>query len=129
MEDQNQLNTPFVNKGDLLPTGANKRTRILRVVCNEREKELLFAKAKAAGLSLSAFLRGAAMDCKVVIQNQLPPEVLLLTARIAGCASSLNQLAKYNNQHIQFTPDEIISLFTMIEELRQVSNEIKNYLR
>ena len=128
MEAPNNTNSPFASKGQS-GSSSSKRTRILRVVCNQREKETLFAKAKSAGLSLSEFLRRAGLDCQVVTRNQIPAEVLLLTTRISGAASSLNQLAKFNNQHIQFLPEERQQLFNTVEELHQLSIQIKNYLK
>jgi uncharacterized protein (DUF1778 family) len=77
------------------PKKAIKQNQFIGVKCSLQEKNLLKQKAETAGLSLSEFLREAALRGQLVRQIKgLPQEVLQFTSMLNHLAANINQLQK-----------------------------------
>lgn len=97
------------------------RTEVIRARLSEEEKEQVFRRAKAEGVSLSMYLR------KSVLGEKIPSKTDIQTVfELKKIGTNLNQLAK----HINSLPvDENIigslkSIDDYIKELKHITNNI-----
>jgi len=111
------------------PKKVIKQNHFIGVKCSLIEKIHLKQKAKAAGLSLSEFMREAALNGQAVRQIKLiPKEILQFTATLNHLAANINQLAKKGNQNYMLDEAEKASLYNLSEDVKRLAIRIKNYL-
>lgn len=83
----------YKNKGGR-PKKTVKRSHRLRVACTTLELVIIEEKAKQVQLTISEFLREAALNNQVIAkQKTLPKEVLGFTANLNHLAANINSLA------------------------------------
>jgi hypothetical protein len=115
------------NKGGR-PRKAVKRSEKLTVMCTSIEKKTIEFRSKSVHLSKSEFLRDFGLNGKINIKA-LPGQVLLLIGRINQIASNLNQIAHKRNAFDQLNAIERAELKNLAEEIKQVTTEIRIYLK
>jgi hypothetical protein len=82
------------NKGGR-PVKAVKRNKLIGVKCTTAERFIIEAKAKAAQLTMSEFLRVKGLSGKIDMKKKVVPrEVLQGIADLNHMAANLNQIAK-----------------------------------
>ncbi len=112
------------NKGGR-PKKAIKQKHFSGIKCTLIEKTYLKRKAKMAGLSLSEFIREAALKGQAVSQVKLiPKEILQFTATLNHMAANINQLAKKSNQNYFLGEVEKAALRTLPEEVKQLAQPL-----
>ncbi|MGN6352388.1 MAG: plasmid mobilization protein [Parafilimonas sp.] len=117
------------NKGGR-PKKAVKQNYFIGIKCTLIEKTYLKRKAKMAGLSLSEFIREAALKGQTVSQVKLiPKEILQFTATLNHMAANINQLAKKSNQNYFLDEAEKAALRMLPEEVKQLATSIKNCMK
>lgn len=118
-----------MNKGGR-PKKENKRSQQLAVMCTIVERKIIEDKAKLSNISISQFLRELALqgqlDRKIKV---LPKEILLFTATLNHIAANINQVAKKRNQHDELNAIERAELMVMSNDIKKLSEEIKNFLK
>src|SRR5450432_1660128 len=107
------------------------RTFRLRVACNKDELSIITEKAEQAQLSVSGFLRTAAIGSHIDTRKNkaLPKEVLLITAQLNHLAANINSLAYKNNRAENFNAIERAELKYLAAQVHQLANDIKSYLQ
>jgi hypothetical protein len=118
------------NKGGR-PKKILSRTFRLRVACNKDELSIIKEKAEQTQLSVSGFLRTAAVGSQIDIRKNkaLPKEVLQVTAQLNHLAANINSLAYKNNRAENFNAIERAELKYLAAQVHQLANDIKNYLQ
>ncbi len=117
------------NKGGR-PPKAVRQNHFIGVKCTLIEKTIIRQKAKAAGLTLSEFLRTAGLRGQAVRKIKvLPKEVLQLTGTLNHLAANLNQVAKKRNRLDELNGLERAALQDLSEQVKQLAIDIKNYLQ
>lgn len=112
------------------PPKSIKRDQHLAVKCSALERRLIERKAAAVQLTVSEYLRGVGLECKVTHTiRALPPEVLLFSATLGHIASNLNQMAYRRNSGVDLDFLERTRLNELSEELKTLVVHIKNYLQ
>ncbi len=102
----------------------------LTVMCTLIERKVIEAKAKAALLSISEFLRKTGLGGKIDRQQKvLPKEVLAFTATINHMAANLNQIAKKRNGIEELNALERAELQYFSGQFKQLAKDIKTYLQ
>lgn len=102
----------------------------LTVMCTLIERKVIEAKAKAALLSVSEFLRKTGIGGKIDRQQKvLPKEVLAFTATINHMAANLNQIAKKRNGIEELNALERAELQYFSGQFKQIAKDIKTYLQ
>ena len=111
------------------PKKAVRQNHFIGIKCTLIEKTYLKQKAKMVGLSLSEFIREAALKGQAVRQvKAIPKEILAFTATLNHLAANINQLAKKNNQNYPLNESEIASIQQLPDEIKQLATNIKNHL-
>ena len=117
------------NKGGR-PKKVLKRSIALTVKCNTPEQTLIASKAKQAEISVSEYLRTLGLNGKIDRQARtLPAEVLQFTGILNHLAANINQIAKQCNTYNQLTAVERIELQVLSLQIKQLTSDIKNYLK
>ena len=118
------------NKGGR-PKKILSRTFRLRVACNKDELSIIKEKAEQTQLSVSEFLRTAAIGSHIDTRKNktLPKEVLQVTAQLNHLAANINSLAYKNNRAENFNAIERAELKYLAAQVHQLANDIKNYLQ
>jgi len=117
------------NKGGR-PKKAIQRSHRLRVACSALELEIIEGKAKQVQLTISEFLREAALNSQIVTrQKTLPKEVLEFTAQLNHLAANINSLAYKNNAAQIFNPFERLELKQLAADVKQLAQDIKSFLQ
>ena len=107
-----------------------RKDHVLTLKCALTEKCFIEAKAKKCGLTVSEYLRAAAINGKIDMPKKLlPPEVLQLTGTLNHLAANLNQIAKKRNSSEQQDAIERAGLELQSKELKIIAANIKNYLQ
>ena len=123
------VKTFATNKGGR-PKKPVRKDHVLTLKCSLTEKCIIEAKAKKSGLTISQYLRAAAMNGKIDMPKKtLPPEVLQLSATLNHLAANLNQIAKKRNSFEQLDAIERAGLELQSKELKIIAATIKHYLR
>lgn len=73
------------------------RSADLKVRVTPQERKLIIAKAKAAGIKLSPFIRTALLDAEVVAVPQDTALIQTQNRHLAQFGNNLNQLARHAN--------------------------------
>ena len=111
------------------PKKAIKQKEFIGIKCTMLEKTYLLQKAKETGLSLSEFIREAALKGQAVRQIKLiPKEILQFTATLNHLAANINQIAKKCNQNYDLDEAEKTILSTLPTDIKLLAQNIKNYL-
>jgi hypothetical protein len=117
------------NKGGR-PTKEIKRNRLLGVKCTSLEKFMIKANAKNSGLTVSEFLRNLGLGSKIDMRKiRIPKEILQFSGTLNHMAANLNQIAKKRNQFDQLNALERAHLNQLSQSLKQLTQDIKNYLK
>jgi len=124
-----QKNAYTHNKGGR-PKKCVKRDQKITVMCSLIERKVIEHKAKAAGLSVSEYLRNLGLNRQVdTSKKALPKEVLLFTATLNHLAANINQIARKRNQGEELNALERAALHRLPNEIQQLANYIKTYLK
>jgi hypothetical protein len=116
------------NKGGR-PKKAIKQNHFIGVKCSLVEKTILRQRAKAAGLTLSEFIRESGLKGQAVRKiKALPKEVLQFAGTLNHLAANLNQVAKKRNRMDELNALERMELQVLSEKVKQLAADIKNYL-
>lgn len=111
------------------PKKAIKQNHFIGIKCSLIEKTFLKQKAKSVGLSLSEFVREAALKGQAVRQFKLiPKDILQFTATLNHLAANMNQVAKKCNQNQDLNVYERSDLIKLSEDIKGLANNIKNHL-
>jgi len=117
------------NKGGR-PRKLEKRNQQLALMCTIQERNQIEEKARCANLTVSEFLRMLALKTQVNSRIKLlPKEILLFTATLNHLAANMNQLARQRNQNQVLSGPQIVQLYSLSNEIKNLALEIKNYLR
>lgn len=117
------------NKGGR-PKKTIQRSHRLRVACSALELEIIEGKAEQVQLTISEFLREAALNSQIVSrQKTLPKEILEFTAQLNHLAANINSLAYKNNAAQIFNAFERLELKQLAADVKQLAQDIKNYLQ
>ena len=117
------------NKGGR-PKKPVRKDHVLTLKCSLTEKCIIEAKAKKCGLTISQYLRAAAINGKIDMPKKLlPPEVLQFTGMLNHLAANLNQIAKKRNSSEQLDAIERAGLELQSKELKTITVNIKSYLQ
>ncbi|MFT4156183.1 plasmid mobilization protein [Parafilimonas sp.] len=117
------------NKGSR-PKKTIQRSHRLRVACSALELEIIEGKAKQVQLTISEFLREAALNSQIFSrQKTLPKEVLEFTAQLNHLAANVNSLAYKNNAAQIFNAFERLELKQLAADVKQLAQDIKNHLQ
>lgn len=112
------------------PKKENKRSQQLAVMCTIDERKIIEEKAKRSNISISQFLRELALQGQVDRKIKvLPKEVLVFTATLNHLAANMNQVAKKRNQNDELNAIERASLMVLLNDIKNLSTEIKNFLK
>ncbi len=124
------MNTPNEKNKGGRPKKAVKRSYRLRVACTALELKMIEIKAKRVQLTVSEFLREAALNSQIVTtQKALPRETLEFTATLNHLAANINSLAYKNNSAQTFNAFERAELKQLVAQVKELSQEIKNCLQ
>jgi len=124
---EKEMENPAKNKGGR-PKKKVKRQEQLAVMCTFIERRVIESNTKKAGLTISEYLREMGLNGKLIIKTY-PPEILQFTGKLNHLAASMNQIAKKRNINEQLTPIERAELKLLTEDVKQLANRIKNYIR
>ena len=112
------------------PKKAIRRDQQLAVMCTLIERKLIEHKARTAGISVSQFLRELSLKGQVDSKiKTLPKEILLFTATLNHLAANVNQVAKKRNREETFNAIERAEWKILSEEVKQLAEQIKNYIQ
>ena len=113
-------------------TGDNRRTVIVRVRVTLTEKKRLLETAAEAGLNLSDWIRGKAIETKPLLRKPSPDRELLLRflAAFGKTSSNLNQVARQLNRkqgNEEFAIPTRLIVF-LLNELKDISTQLRKLL-
>ncbi|WP_346237357.1 plasmid mobilization protein [Niabella insulamsoli] len=121
-------NNNHKNKGGR-PSKTIKRNYRLRVACSAIEVTVIKSKARNVQLTVSEFLREAALKSQIVSrQKTLPKEVLTFTARLNHLAANINSMAYKNNRLEDFSLLERATFKSLAGQVKELAQQIKNYI-
>ncbi|WP_240408992.1 plasmid mobilization protein [Flavobacterium psychrotrophum] len=116
------------NKGGRPPKEI-KRNQVMAIKCTLFERKAIEAKARKAKLTISEYLRELGLTSKINFRNKaLPKEVLSFTATLNHMAANLNQIAKKRNSNDELNPLERAELKVQSGQVKELAQQIKNYL-
>jgi hypothetical protein len=125
---ENVQNEKRINKGGR-PKKKFCRDQQLAVMCTILERKTIEIKAKAAGVSVSQFLREIALKSQVVTPKKtLPIEILQFTATLNHIAANINQVAKKRNREETFNAIERAEWMNLAGEIKRIADHIKQHL-
>ena len=124
-----QKSKPARNKGGR-PKKTIRQKHVIPIKCSLIEKITLKQKAKAAGISLSEYLRETGLKGQAVSRiKALPKEVLLFTGTLNHLAANLNQIAKKRNSFEILNAFERADLNVLSAQVKQLAIDIKKHLQ
>ena len=117
------------NKGGR-PKKSVKRSYRLRVACTALELKIIEVKAKQVQLTISEFLREAALSSQIVTREKtLPAAVLDFNGTLNHLAANINSLAYKNNSAQTFNVFERAELKQLAVQVKELAQDIKNSLQ
>jgi hypothetical protein len=117
------------NKGGRPKQPIKKDCRI-SVRCSFLQRKKVQLRAKSARLTVSEYLLEMGLTGKIVMREKvLPPEVLKRLGELNHIAAYLNQIAKKRNGFEELSAYERAVLTVQSNEVKQLAESIKNYLR
>lgn len=117
------------NKGGR-PVKTIKRNKLIGVRCSETEQLIIEAKAKAARLTKSEFLRVLGLSRKIDIHKKaLPTEVLIAIANLNHLAANMNQIAKKRNSFDELNAIGRAEIQVAVGKLKQFVANFKNHFQ
>ena len=125
-----RLNEQAKNKGGR-PAKKIRKNQLITLKCSGIDKLMIKAKARKAGLSVSAFMLEISRTGSIVISEKtMPKEVLSLVGALNHMAANLNQVARKRNSVVdELNAAERASLSILSNDLKQLAVLIKNYLQ
>ncbi|SEW27428.1 plasmid mobilization protein [Chitinophaga arvensicola] len=107
-----------------------KKDQFLAIKCNQWERSIIEAKAKASNLTISEYLRKIGVAGKIDRREKVfPKEVLELTGMLNHLAANLNQIARIRNGMEQLSLKELSELKTRSGDLKNLAEQIKAYFQ
>lgn len=107
-----------------------KRDQLLQLKCTLVDRKVIQAKAKLVNLSVSEYLREMGLSGKIDRREKIfPKEILQFTGTINHIAANLNQIAKKRNGIDELNAFERVELKLQSDDLKRLTEEIKNYLK
>ena len=97
------------------------RTTIMKVRATEEEAAEIRRKANAAGMTVSRFLRTAAVNSQVVLYNTA--DLFGLRSDLKRIGNNINQIAMVVNSNKEAFYGDIVSLKKQLSELSEKLNE------
>lgn len=121
------MDKSIINKGGR-PPKKSKRQEQLAVMCTLLERKIIKQRAQEVDLTVSEFLREAGMEGKI-IKKTFPKEILEFTGKLNHLAANINQIAKKRNRDDELNALERAKLKSLAEDIKNLTIEIKNYLK
>lgn len=117
------------NKKGGRPRKAIKKDQLLGVKCSLLERKVIESKARESNTSVSEYLRKLGLTGKVDMKiKTLSKEILQFKGTLNHLAANLNQVAKKRNMNDELNALERASLEHQSKEIKQLANDIKNFL-
>lgn len=117
------------NKKGGRPKKAIKKDQLLGVKCSLLERKVIESKARESNTSVSEYLRKLGLTGKVDMKiKTLLKEILQFKGTLNHLAANLNQVAKKRNMNDELNALERASLEHQSKEIKQLANDIKNFL-
>ncbi|HEY8690682.1 MAG TPA: mobilization protein [Chitinophagaceae bacterium] len=117
------------NKKGGRPRKAIKKDQLLGVKCSLLERKVIESKARESNTSVSEYLRKLGLTGKVDMKiKTLSKEILQFKGTLNHLAANLNQVAKKRNMNDELNALERASLEYQSKEIKQLANDIKNFL-
>lgn len=117
------------NKGGRPKQTIKKDCRV-SVRCSFLQRKQVQLRAKSAQHTVSEYLLKMGLTGKIVIREKvLPPEVLKRLGELNHIAAYLNQIAKKRNGFDELSAYERATLAIQSNEVKQLAQDIKNYLK
>ena len=117
------------NKKGGRPKKAIKKDQLLGVKCSLLERKVIESKARESNTSVSEYLRKLGLTGKVDMKiKTLSKEILQFKGALNHLAANLNQVAKKRNMNDELNALERASLEHQSKEIKQLANDIKNFL-
>src|ERR1035437_4005778 len=117
------------NKKGGRPRKAIKKDQLLGVKCSLLERKVIESKARESNTSVSEYLRKLGLTGKVDMKiKTLSKEILQFKGALNHLAANLNQVAKKRNMNDELNALERASLEHQSKEIKQLANDIKNFL-
>jgi hypothetical protein len=111
------------------PKKAIKKDQLLGLKCSFLERKVIEYKARENNLSVSEYLRKLGLTGKVDMKiKTLLKEILQFKGTLNHLAANLNQVAKKRNMNDELNALERASLEHQSKEIKQLANDIKNFL-
>lgn len=112
------------------PKKAIKKDQLLPIKCDKEERKKIEERARMVGFSVSRFMREIAINGHIDRREIIfPREVLQLMGKLNHAAAYLNQIAKKRNGIDELNALERASLQIQSRDLKQLAEDIKNYLK
>lgn len=124
-----QMDQTIKNKGGRSKKHLKKDCRV-SVRCSYIQRKAIQAKAKSVNFSVSEYLLKMGLTGNIDRREKvLPKEVLQLIGNFNHTAANLNQIAKKRNGIEPLTAFDRANLFVQSADLKQIAEDIKNYLK
>lgn len=102
----------------------------MHLKCTSFERKIIQANAKLTNRSVSEYLREMGLSGKIDRRERtLPKEVLQLAGTINHLAANFNQIAKKRNGIDELNAIERAELQMQSGQLKQLAQDIKNFLK
>ena len=112
------------------PRKAVTKNQQLAVMCTLTDRKMIEEKAETANMSKSEYLRTVGLSGKIDIKIKvLPKEVLFYTATLNHLAANMNQIAHKRNCNDELNAAEREELNALSQQVKQLVNDIKSYLK
>ena len=112
------------------PKKAIKKDQLLPVKCDKEERKKIEERARMVGFSVSRYMREIAINGHIDRREIIfPREVLQLMGKLNHSAAYLNQIAKKRNRIDELNALERATLQIQSRDLKQLAEDIKNYLK
>lgn len=117
------------NKKGGRPRKAIKKDQLLGVKCSLLERKVIESKARESNTSVSEYLRKLGLNGKVDMKiKTLSKDILQFKGTLNHLAANLNQVAKKRNMNDELNALERASLEHQSKDIKQLANDIKNFL-
>ncbi len=105
-----------------------KRIVKMSAHCTYLEKAVIEGRAKAANLTISEYMRKAALNTTITVKS-FPPEILKISAQLSQLAANTNSIAKQLNIHHYLSNSDLQEISTLPNEFKNLSAFIKDKLK
>lgn len=106
-----------------------KKDQLLGVKCSLIERKAIEYKAGISNVSISEYLRKLGLSGKIDMKiKALSKEVLQFKGTLNHIAANLNQIARKRNMNDELNAVERAGLEQLSRDVKQLANDIKNFL-